>query len=336
MGFTSFMILTQPADGFSLLITGFTITMTITQHSYRSRIDQQSMLELARQFPDENLHVSDLPYRFSSWAFDDPLNVSLWLDNDKQLVGWAVLQAPFWSLDYAFHPDFTAQIHPEILAWSNLRLRQLHDTPFERPAWFVNLFEHQHKRRKQLEQAGFVDQGDALIDPWSKVWLVLKEAAPLSPPDLPPEFTLRPLAGLQEINKYVDLHQAVFESKNMTIPWRQRTLEHPAYSAQSDLVAVGPDGELAAFCIGWYNPAGSSAIPHAQIEPMGVAARFRGLGLGRAVLSACLARLRSMGARQIYVETDNNRDAARNLYKAVGFELHSNVRVYRKIPPRSE
>ena len=292
------------------------------------------MLDLSRQFPYDSLHVTDLPYRFSSWAFDDPHNVNLWLDAN-QLVGWTVLQAPFWALDYAIHPKFTASIHPEILNWADQRASQLLHTPFERSAWFVNVFDYQLERRRQLEQAGFADQGDAAVDPWSKVWLVLKEETPLSQPDLPQSFTLRPLAGARECSAYVDLHQAVFESKNMTLAWRQGVLQQPAYRAQSDLIALSPDGELAAFCIGWYNPNGPKGMPCGQIEPMGVGARFRSLGLGRAILSACLARLRSMGAGQIYVETDSYRDAARTLYESVGFELHSRVCVYRKDVPRS-
>lgn len=49
------------------------------------------MEALALDFRADNLHVADLPWRFSSWALDDPQNVRLWTDADGRLLAWAVL-----------------------------------------------------------------------------------------------------------------------------------------------------------------------------------------------------------------------------------------------------
>jgi len=59
------------------------------------------------------------------------------------------------------------------------------------------------------------------------------------------------VAGASEVQDYVELHRAVFESTNMTHAWRARTLGCLGYLHDLDLVAVAPDGRLAAFCIGW-------------------------------------------------------------------------------------
>ena len=74
-------------------------------------------------------------------------------------------------------------------------------------------------------------------------------------PDIhPPEgFVIRPLGGIEEVDAYVDLHQSVFESRNMTREWRMRTLDRPEHDPDLDLVVVAPDGRLAAFFIGWLN-----------------------------------------------------------------------------------
>ena len=115
----------------------------------------------------------------------------------------------------------------------------------------------------------------------------------------------------------------------MTKEWRQRTLKHPAYIPALDLVAVAPDGRLAAFCIGWLNK-NSSAETRGQIEPMGVRKEFRKLGLGRSILTEGLHRLQQHGAKLIYVETDNYRDEAFLLYESVGYQVIEDVLVYRK------
>lgn len=46
------------------------------------------MSALGRAFPAEHTHVADLPYRLSSWAFDYPENVGLWVDAEGKLAGW--------------------------------------------------------------------------------------------------------------------------------------------------------------------------------------------------------------------------------------------------------
>jgi hypothetical protein len=54
--------------------------------------DLQDMKGLARQFLGENLHVSDLPYRFSSWALEEPENARLWFDGGEGLGGRSCLK----------------------------------------------------------------------------------------------------------------------------------------------------------------------------------------------------------------------------------------------------
>jgi mycothiol synthase len=136
------------------------------------------------------------------------------------------------------------------------------------------------------------------------------------------------LAGENEVEAYVQLHRAVFESKNMTAEWRTRTLRRPEYLPDLDLVAVAPDGRLAALCVCWLDK--ESEKPSGQIEPLGVHQDFRKSGLGRAILSEGLRRLYLCGADRVYVETDKYRNAALGLYEAVGFRVIRDVLVYRK------
>ena len=134
--------------------------MTLQQLPYTGPADQAAMAALVRAFPADNLHVTDLPYRFSSWAFDDPRNAARWVDAAGQLAAWAVLQTPFWALDYAYRPDADPAVHHQILAWASDRARAALDTPSGRPSWFANVFTGQAQRRRDLEQAGFACVAD--------------------------------------------------------------------------------------------------------------------------------------------------------------------------------
>lgn len=303
--------------------------MKMSQREFRGETDSQAMIALASHFPTEHLHIVDLPYRLSSWALDDPGNVRLWVDAEGQIIAWAVMQAPFWAIDYVYYPHAENSLHREILSWADRRARAVLGTPSGRPGWYVNVFARQSDRIRDLEEAGFASQANLGEDSWSRVLMQRPARTPVVDTTLPAGFTIRPLAGENEVEDYVRLHRSVFESKNMTAEWRTRTLHCPEYLPDLDLVAVAPDGRLAAFCIGWLSK-DFTEKPSGQIEPMGVHADFRKIGLGRAILSEGLRRLYLNGAEQVFVETDKHRNAALELYCAVGFHPVEDVLVYRK------
>jgi ribosomal protein S18 acetylase RimI-like enzyme len=286
-------------------------------------MNTHELITLAGLDPANNLHVTDLPYRLSSWALDNPLTVQLWRAANGQLLAWAVLQTPFWALDYAIHPD-AGHLHPQILAWADGRARELLDTPYGHPAWFVNAFTRQRTRCAELEAAGFAAQTDVGEDSWSKVLLQRSSQAPIKAYPPPARFVVRPLAGESEVEAYVSLHRSVFESKNMTVEWRARTLQHPGYCPELDVVVAAPDGQLAAFCIGWLSG------KRGQIEPLGCHKDYRRYALGRVALAETLRRLCALGAEGIIVETDSYRNTAFALYESLGFRVAEEVTVFRK------
>jgi ribosomal protein S18 acetylase RimI-like enzyme len=156
----------------------------------------------------------------------------------------------------------------------------------------------------------------------------------LDKPALPDGFHIRPLAGENEVAAYVSLQRAVFGTDNMTEPWRRRIIHQPQYQPELDLVVSAPDGRLAAFCICWIDPNAAEGII-GQIEPLGVHENYRQLGLAKAILCEGLRRLRQLGAAWVYVQTDDFRDAAMQLYQAVGFQIYKKVLVFRKDFPVS-
>ena len=298
--------------------------MENTQRSYRDGNDQQLMFALARRYPADHLRVVDLPYRLSSWALDDPENARLWFDPDGALLAWAVLQTPFWTIDITCRPDAAPALYAEILAWADVRARQAVNTFYGHPAWYVMVFADQVLLIRELERAGFASQTNIGEDSWSKVFMRRPGGLPVKDYRIPPGFTVRSLAGEAEVGAYVDLHRDVFQTKNMTVEWRQRTLKQPDYHPDLEVVVAAPDGRLAAFCIAWLHG------KNGQIEPLGCHADYRRYALGRVALAEALRRLQAAGVEQIYVETDNYRDTAMKLYEHMGFEGFRQVWVYRK------
>jgi hypothetical protein len=92
-------------------------------HGLCGEMDTGAIIALARHCRASHSHCADLPYRLSSWALDNPSNAHLWLDAAGRLIAWAVLQAPFWSIDYAIDPDAGRELHPKVLMWAEERAR---------------------------------------------------------------------------------------------------------------------------------------------------------------------------------------------------------------------
>ena len=89
-----------------------------------------------------------------------------------------------------------------------------------------------------------------------------------------------------------------------------------AYIPDHDLVAVAPDGRVAAFTVFWPD----AELSLAQFEPVGTDPDFQRMGLGRAVILEAIRRLEQSGIAHARVMTNGDNYAAIALYEACGFE----------------
>lgn len=289
--------------------------MPISQVPYTFSDSLPRITDLIYSHPLDNPHVTDAPYRLSSWSLDYPENVALWEDETGRLIAYAAIQEPFLTLDYVIHSDARhLNLESQIVEWAVSRcpaVAQRQQRTFPLYVW-VNSKEatgYQDERIPLLESFGFVE------DDWQKISFVRPLHEDIPTPELPDGFRLRPLNGPAEVEAYVELHRTAFETRNMTVEWRQRTLQMPQYRPDLDLVIEAPYGRLVAFCISWLRPDGQIG----EIEPLGVHPDFQRLGLGRAIALKALHQLNAHGAANATVTTDGERDPARQLYEAVGF-----------------
>jgi len=285
-------------------------------------------LTLAEHSPLNLPHLADWPYRFASWALDDPENTQGWFDESARLLGWAVLQTPFWAVDCVVHPEAPSELYRQMVAWSMARAHKLQASGAGRPIWFISIAASCEAHRHDLDRLGFVDVSEANEDPWSKVVFVLHEGHEVMPTPLPEDMQIHSLHVPGEIEAYVALHRDVFKSDSMTVGWRTRTTQMPGYHNALDLVLTSAAGELCGFCVAWLHQRGSGETI-GQIEPLGIKESYRGRRLSQALLAEAVQGLRNYGAGQIYVETDLQRQSAMSAYAAMGFEIAHQVRVYR-------
>jgi ribosomal protein S18 acetylase RimI-like enzyme len=134
-------------------------------------------------------------------------------------------------------------------------------------------------------------------------------------PAVPDGYVVRSLAGPAEIPARVDVHRAAFAPSKLTVAMYELLVRLPPYRYDLDAVVEAPDGTLAAFTLAWLDAEASLGY----FEPVGTHPDHQRRGLGKAVSSYALRRLRDEGAREAMVYSSTANDGSEALYRSVGF-----------------
>lgn len=278
----------------------------------------QALLMEARSRTDDwrYWHVGDLMWWFFMVAchLTPEDHIRLWHAQTGTLAGFAILgEDP--TFDCQVRPEFVgAGIETEALAWAQTRLRELRWG--EAGRWGGPLItgarQDDARRIAFLEQHGF--QRGAYVE--VNLLCGLDQSIPEAV--LPAGFQVRALAEVGETSARAGAQREVWQ------PWTvghvsaddyARFMRLPGYHRDLDVVAVAPDGVIAAYVNAWIDPVNRIG----DFGPVGARPAYRRQGLTRAVLLEGLRRLRAGGMDRVSVSTGETNEAARGLYESVGF-----------------
>jgi mycothiol synthase len=138
---------------------------------------------------------------------------------------------------------------------------------------------------------------------------------------LPGGFHVRSLAGdASEVADRAAAHREVWHPwtvGEVTDEQYARFMRVPGYDRDLDVVAVAPDGTIAAYVNGWLDPVNRIG----DFGPVGAREAYRRQGLTRAVLLEALRRMKARGMNRVCVSTGEDNVAARGLYESIGFRI---------------
>jgi mycothiol synthase len=296
--------------------------MQTEPRAYRDERDLEKMLALLEKGRQSccgtyYVHTGDLKW----WLFypssprDWGETIFLW---DGQRVdgvpdGWALLSPDWRTFDVFVHPEVRGSRQAAwMYAWAEERIEAIIRASGGKDIRTMWVSEEDGVLASYLEGRGFSRSPEEMIYFERSLDLQVPE------PTLPQGWCVRPLAGETEHQNRAAASYAAFASEWPFEAYRQRYLDFmrsPAYASALDLVAVAPTGEIAAFCICWFDPVNRTGL----FEPVGTHPDFQRRGLGKSVILAGLEQMKAGGMTRAIVMAEGDYPASQRLYQSAGF-----------------
>jgi len=264
-------------------------------------------------------HVGDLSFSYFMVVchLKPEEHVRLWHDVEGRLVGYAIFgEDP--SFDWQVLPDYEwSGIEAEAMAWAESRLVELRRRDAKH--WGGSLVsgarQDNARRRVFLGEHGFRYSGE-----FAEVNMLRSLDQPIPETALAAGCHVRAVADASDIPQRAAAHREVWQ------PWTDGDVtdedytaltQLPGYNRDLDVIAVAPDGVIAATANGWLDPVNRIGC----FGQVGALPAYRRRGMTRAVLLEGLRRMQARGMGRVCISTGVSNVPAIRLYASVGFEV---------------
>lgn len=259
------------------------------------------------------VHPGDIPHRlFNGNKWFDPAEVMTIWEDDSGVVAWVLASPRFRGYDAQVRPDLRGgAFEREVLEYADARTAELmRRHGIDSDHMLGDAFRCDPTRIELLTSLGWALDGDP---PY-----VINRAliADLAEPVIPPGYTIRPVAGVEEAAAVAEVHAAAFPGAGWTPELYRYVMESPGYDPGRELVAESADGAFAAFAVTWYDHLNRTGL----LEAVGTHPEHRQRGLGRAVVTFAAHHMAAAGMEYAIVANFASNAASEALYRSAGFE----------------
>ncbi len=288
----------------------------------RRSYERAADLALLQRFNSESIavtggcgyvHPGDIPHRlFNGNKFFDPSEVmSMWEDG-PEIAAWVLVGPRHRSYDAQVRHDLRGgAFEREVLEYADARTAELmrrHDVDSD--TMLGDAFRCDVVRIDFLAELGWLPDGEP---PY-----VINRAriADIGEPAIPDGYSIRSVVGVEEAAALAEVHGAAFPGAGWTPELYRYVMTSPGYDPARELVAVAPDGSLAAFAVTWYDVLNRTGL----LEAVGTHPDHQQRGLGKAVVSFASHHMATAGMESAIVANFESNAASKALYRSVGFQ----------------
>ncbi|HPH97523.1 MAG TPA: GNAT family N-acetyltransferase [Anaerolineaceae bacterium] len=241
-------------------------------------------------------------------------NTRLW-EQDGQLAAFAYVD-DYNNLCYEIDPQIPPEtLEAEIVAWGVACIQRRNAETGEEGTLDFSCSASDTQRMALTRNYGFEELEVRSLH-YSRS---LEDPLPDFP--LAAGFTIRPAAGEPEVEALVALHCAATGSDAMTVEERLAIMRSPEYIPELDLLAVAPNGDLAAYCVCGFEDGSDGTVGYT--DPIGTHPQYQKLGLAKALVAAAFKGLKARGAVEVRVGTSSENMRMQRLAESLGFKLVS-------------
>lgn len=268
------------------------------------------------------LHKGDIGHRLFNgcYGYDPAEMFRYWVDQAGEIVAFAILYPHWESFDLQVAPRlYCGDAHADVFDFcvrETLRLAVKYDLVFA--DMNVEAFECDRAYISFVESRGFVRRKLTTV-------MTRHDLVDLPDADLPAGFHFHN-AALADAEALADVHNHSFTNK-----WNAQTYGQVLASPhlEQEIVVVAADGRFAAFTNIWIDTVNRSLL----FEPVGAHSDFRRRGIGKALLTYVLRRMKAeAGITCAYVchQPPDKNPASSALYASVGFKRLYDIYEFKK------
>lgn len=244
-------------------------------------------------------------------------DLRIWTDDTGQILGFCWFRSDGIEIQVYPAASSAGEIEREMLTWA--LSRQVADATGTTPQLAADAFEHDERKIAILTDLGFQiteeDRYDLFRhDVRSQQFNVTA----------PPGAEVRAVDIDQDLEDRVAIHREVWDPSRFSVTSYAAVRAAPGFLPELDLVAVAPDGTIAAYCICWYDPLNRIG----EFEPVGARDCFRRQGYGLALMHEGLRRFQDLGAQEVIVLSSATNAASYGLYSRSGFTVAGQYHSY--------
>jgi ribosomal protein S18 acetylase RimI-like enzyme len=270
------------------------------------------------------VHPGDIPHRlFNGNKYFDPAEVMTLWEDDSGVTAWVLVGPRHRSYDAQVRPDLRGgSFERAVLEHADARTGELmraHGVVGDR--MLGDAFRCDHIRIELITELGWAPDGEP---PY-----VINRAriADLDEPVIPPGYTIRSVAGVEEAAEVARVHAAAFPRAGWTTELYRHVMESPGYDPGRELVAETSDGTFAAFVVTWYDYLNRTGL----MEAVGTHPDHQRRGLGRAMVRFAARHMAGAGMEFAIVANFESNAASDALYRSAGFEPWHVLDSYEKV-----